>query len=163
MAPSPACAQIVGELPDDRIDQRVQEYGGEDEIADGLRRQVHDLIVEQQQEGLEPVVLDAEGDGAKAIEHPRLERPDLALQFGDLGWGRNATVIPVNRTTQRRPISSPSQSSLPAVMSSAARIPELGWPREAVNRTLGKALVAGNCGTEGPCHPRPKKATPRPG
>ena len=41
--------------------------------------QVHHLIVEEQQDGLKAVVLDAKGDGAEAVEDFRAHAGEFAL------------------------------------------------------------------------------------
>ncbi len=88
MPPAPARVQIVGELPDDRVEQRVHAQRGEQDAGDAGRRQVHDLVVEQQEDGLETIVLDAEGDRSEAVEQLGAQAPHIALQRGggvDLG------------------------------------------------------------------------------
>ena len=58
---------MVGHLTDDRIDAGVDHERQGDGPRHPLRRQADQLVVEEQQERLEPRVLDPEGDGAEAV------------------------------------------------------------------------------------------------
>ncbi len=60
--------KMIGEVADDRIDDGVDHQRQHDAEADPRLRQAEHLVVVEEQEEREAVVLDAEGDGAEAVE-----------------------------------------------------------------------------------------------
>src|SRR5204862_711712 len=80
MSAAPAGAQILGELPNNRVDERVEGKGNRDREADELPGKMDHLIVEEQQDGLKAVVLHPERHGAEAIEDFRSKAGQLVLR-----------------------------------------------------------------------------------
>ena len=59
---------MVGEVADERVEDGVDDERDHDAEADPRFGQAEHLVVVEQQEEREAVVLDAEGDGAEAVE-----------------------------------------------------------------------------------------------
>jgi hypothetical protein len=59
--------KAIRHMPDQRIDESVDDERNHDGQTDQLRREPEELIVENQQQEVEAVVFDAVGNGAKSI------------------------------------------------------------------------------------------------